>query len=208
MRAKVGEARDLAATSFLEMLIRLRTVLIQDVACMRHLCPTHPLFNHPLFASSAFLAYEEQMQDHLSTVSNPRELQLQLAMPSLMAHLTAEFAAQRQQDAELTARLAQLEIAGTKAAERTHNLLLDMLSGNVPFRIMADLSSTQLASSDGPSATAASSASTSATTGNPAASSSAASSSAARFPGFRMSRTITTVEQVFREWKELSLIHI
>ncbi|GAA5890114.1 hypothetical protein JCM5296_004773, partial [Sporobolomyces johnsonii] len=202
-RHEVGDDVDVTMTAqgFLRLLIKLRRVLLQDAACIRSKWPSHPVFSHPVFSSPAFLAFEETMQQHLATVEDPRDLQLQRVIPHVSQVISSGFAAQRQQFLELSTSFATLGIQLTAKTDATHTLLSDVLSGTVPLRLIADLSSSGAASSSTPPSTTSTSSSAAAVTATTSTTTSSATSTSSALP-FTMNRNLTTVDQAWREWTE------
>ncbi|GAA5919811.1 hypothetical protein JCM5296_002035, partial [Sporobolomyces johnsonii] len=183
---------------FLRLLIRLRRVLLQDVACLRLSCPSHPVFLHPLFSTPAFAAFEEKMQEHLRTVHDPAELQLQRVLPLLERLIVSSFAAQRQETLGLKGTIDDLSEQMEKVGSDNNNLLHDVLSGRIPITINAQLAPSSSPSSPSTPTTTVAAAALAANTTSSSSSSSASPAS----PAFSMNRKLTTVDEVWREWTE------
>lgn len=57
-----------AAIGFLELLVDLRSVLIQDAVLLKRKCPHHFVFQHPLFQSDDFKKFEKTMLGQIQIV--------------------------------------------------------------------------------------------------------------------------------------------
>ncbi|GAA5971967.1 hypothetical protein JCM11641_001589 [Rhodosporidiobolus odoratus] len=201
-----GVEQTICAGGFLRLLISLRGVILQDAACLRPIYPSHPLFSHPLFKDPLFTTFERQKKRHLETVEDLIQLQLQSLFPHLTEFITNSFAAQTQQQQATQDIISSLQAEVAKANASTHNCLSDILSGAVTLRLQAEVS--PASSSSTTSAIAIFSSSSSAAVATASASASASGTASTSTAGtsaravFSMSRTITTVDQAWREWTE------
>jgi hypothetical protein len=83
-----GKAEQTIATGgFLSLLQYLRTVVLQDAVVLQDLTPSHPIWKHNLFSSSAFVAFKETAKQQLRTTEDPAEQRLQKAIPILNAKI-------------------------------------------------------------------------------------------------------------------------
>ncbi|GAA5970603.1 hypothetical protein JCM11641_007367 [Rhodosporidiobolus odoratus] len=184
----------LSAINFLKLLIRLRPVIIQDAACIRATYPTHPIFLHPLFSSPAFLAFEQHMKQHLSTVQDPFALELERVLPLLTKHIDTGFDHQRQQLLQLVNIVSTLSEKVEKSGSSSHNLLSDVLNGRVAVRLHAETGGVNPEPS----------ASTPAASTSAAASPSTSASSSLVTPALplELNGALKTVDETWREWTE------
>lgn len=62
---------DVGAQKFLELVLFLRSVLLQDVVLMKAQYPECDLFRHPIFASAAFEDFARDLQEAITTRAEP-----------------------------------------------------------------------------------------------------------------------------------------
>ena len=69
------------------MILNLRDVILQDIAVMMNEegRGPHPLFQHPLFQSSDFRIYQEEMAEHMATGTDPFDSSIDAALPGVNA---------------------------------------------------------------------------------------------------------------------------
>ena len=65
---------DIAAEKFLEMLIWMRDVFLQDAAMLMDHMHEHPLYAHPLLQQPEFLAFKQQVQDECRRAAQEENL--------------------------------------------------------------------------------------------------------------------------------------
>jgi hypothetical protein len=134
---KTGEyQQSLAAKGFLELLDRLRTVILQDSVLMKHEHPGHPLWNHGIFSSDLYIRFMHDLQRSLDVQNDPTEHVLQKAMPLL---------SQKIQDVHTDLKSTITTAIGPVAETllKLQNNIGDVLSGRVPVYIHADSNSRQ-----------------------------------------------------------------
>ncbi|GAA5925952.1 uncharacterized protein JCM15063_005170 [Sporobolomyces koalae] len=139
-----NDESDIAAQSFLKLLLRLRKVVIQDAAILRPLRPTHPLFQHSLFSDPVYIEYEQSMARHLSASENlvPLPLQLHQAMPLLAEHITAGFASMMNRFSDYEAEMeAKIKTIQEEQANRLSTMIQDLFSGRVSLQFQPSASS-------------------------------------------------------------------
>ena len=179
---------------------------------LRKILPTHFIFNHPLFSSPAFLQYEQHALRTIETADDPADMRLRQAMPILAATMKTGFDAVMQASREQASR----SDASEKIDNALATMLADVLTGVAPIRLSAewprsasgppsnpvpDPEPVASTSSAPPQPTP--SASTSST--NPLATilaltAGSATTSSAATSSFTMSRTISTVADLWREY--------
>lgn len=76
-----GVEMNIAAGGFLNLLMQLRSIVIQDAVLLKQDFPDHFLFQHPIFSTQAFKDYEQTMQEVLQTQETPHDLLLKRAFP-------------------------------------------------------------------------------------------------------------------------------
>ena len=81
------QKRTIAAHGFLNLLLRLRRVLLQDCAFLQQRHPDNLLLKHDIFQSDAYRAYAAQVVQRSKAVKAPMEVQLQQVMPTLHAKM-------------------------------------------------------------------------------------------------------------------------
>ncbi|KAE8260648.1 hypothetical protein A4X13_0g227 [Tilletia indica] len=81
--------RDLAAQGFLRLLQYLRVIILQDAVVLRRSHPHLPLFSHPIFASTDFLAFEKELSPALDTPEKPVSVAVVEALPELAHFLSS-----------------------------------------------------------------------------------------------------------------------
>lgn len=78
---------DMAAVHFLKMLLKLRRVLLQDMAILGEEFPNNILLAYPVFKSGAFKAFAERVREAHRTEVRPLPVQFQSAYPELCAQI-------------------------------------------------------------------------------------------------------------------------
>lgn len=78
---------DLAGQGFCKLLLLLRKVLVQDMACLQPMYPNLPLFQHPIFNNQLFLDYSQQVINHIKTAEDPMEVRIASVLPELSSVL-------------------------------------------------------------------------------------------------------------------------
>ncbi|KAL8283994.1 hypothetical protein RQP46_005107 [Phenoliferia psychrophenolica] len=183
---------------------------------LRKIHPTFLLFEYPLFSSPSFLTYEQHALRTIVTSDDPADMRLRQAMPVLAETTKTGFDSLMQATREQASRSE----VGEKLIGALATMLTDVLTGVAPVRLNAEwprsatgqlptfpLASTSSAPSQ-PTASTSSSGSGSAQV--PAATDPLATilaltggrstSSTAATATFAMSRSITTVTDLWREY--------
>lgn len=79
-----GKVQDIAGQGFLRLLEYLETVLLQDSVVLRQMFPLHPIWNHPLFASSDYAEFSSVAIDLIkSTAGEQVHPTIRAALPVL-----------------------------------------------------------------------------------------------------------------------------
>jgi Centromere DNA-binding protein complex CBF3 subunit, domain 2 len=81
------DRKDLAAQGFLQLLVELRTILLQDSVLFRRHFPAHPLWNDPLFVREDYLTFAQDVEASLIDVEEPEELRLRQIVPDISTRL-------------------------------------------------------------------------------------------------------------------------
>jgi hypothetical protein len=72
------------------LLFYLQEVILQDSIALRKLFPNNPIWNHPVFQHSAYLAFAQKVEAYLQDKEHPSQLSLLYqAMPQLTDYLRA-----------------------------------------------------------------------------------------------------------------------
>ncbi len=82
------DTRDLAAQGFLHLLQQLRTILLQDSVIMRKEFPDHPIWTDPIFHRDDYLAFARDVELSLMDVEEPEEIQIRKALPAIAERLS------------------------------------------------------------------------------------------------------------------------
>lgn len=82
-----GYERNLAARGFLELVVYLRRVLLQDSAVFIAETPGCRMWSHPIFQSQEFRSFQRDLLLKIDTTPDPTELRLQQSLPLLSVQL-------------------------------------------------------------------------------------------------------------------------
>ena len=87
---QADQINDLAAMGLTNLLFYLREVILQDSVALRKLFPGNPVWNHPVFQHSAYLAFAQKVEACLQDTEHLSQLSLlHQAMPQLTDYLRA-----------------------------------------------------------------------------------------------------------------------
>lgn len=114
---------DIAAKGFLKTLEELRTVALQDSVVLRQKLPDHFLWDHSIFQSSLYREFEARVVGGQSTLQDPIEMKLQSAMPVLIDQQKAAFGALNGKVDDTRTHLGQ-------GLEKIQQMLSDLLADN------------------------------------------------------------------------------
>jgi hypothetical protein len=210
-----GDRNDLAGKAFLRLLDYLRTVLLQDSVLLRNEFPHHPLFHHSIFSDPEYLDFDQRMRQMLAVGEpQPQEVLIRQVVPIIADQMAA-------MENNLMQRWQ--EMFDYMRTERNHQrtVLDDVFSGRTPIYLNSNISSL-LQNPPTAAQTVASSSTVLPETPVPIARTSTASSALlppdtsssnvrqlpdqpvkeTGEPIYIMSRTVTTVDQLWREWFE------
>jgi hypothetical protein len=84
----IADREDLAAQGFLRLLQQLRIVLLQDSVIMRQEFPGHPIWTDPIFARADYLAFAKDVELSLLDVEEPEEVQIRKTLPAIAERLS------------------------------------------------------------------------------------------------------------------------
>ncbi len=198
---ELGEAtddrRDIAGQSFLRLLRLLRPILLQDSVLQMAEYPSHPIWNDPIFHCDDYRAFRQQLEHSLAQdAKQPEEVQVRRTIP-----VVADQSSQLRQTV-----LTQIEQSKREILGRLDGFD-DFVQGRVPF-VLTPMRNRPL--SEAPQATlgvskaipeAGVAAPTTGVALDAAASTAAVDSApTAGPPKYRLSRTVTTVPDLWREW--------
>jgi hypothetical protein len=175
-----GCERNLAARGFVELLVYLRRVILQDAAVLMHATPYLKIWRHPVFATGAFKAFQHNLLSKMESTDTPTELQLQKSLPLLSEQM-------RVQHAHISSQLAGL----ADQVQVSQDTMQRLFSGDLSFRLCTTEVSNEFSSSS------------SVTAPFSEIPSQAAATSAACVPAiYAMSRGLTRVPELWKEWHE------
>lgn len=190
------DRHDLAAQGFLRLLQQLRTILLQDSVFLRREFPEHPLWNHPVFVRQDYQEFAREVELSAMNVEEPEEIQIRKVVPIIAERLNI-----------VQQSLSQaIQSWGSKThltVDHLRTTLTDALAGRISFTIHASeaapasicaptpLSVVQAAPAPSYEAAGA------ATTPDPEDPENIAARTP---PAYRLSRTIATVPDLWREW--------
>jgi hypothetical protein len=124
MIAGDGIEQNLAARGFLELLVYLRRVLLQDCAILMCETPRSRIWSHPIFQSMEFKNFQEDLLSNIESTQDPTEHKLQQAMPILSTQL-------RNQHSSISNDIKELKLIVTKG----NTLLERFVNGGVCMRM-------------------------------------------------------------------------
>jgi Centromere DNA-binding protein complex CBF3 subunit, domain 2/Transcriptional activator of glycolytic enzymes len=81
------DRKDLAAQGFLQLLVELRTILLQDSVLFRKEFPSHPLWHDPLFVREDYLTFAQEVEASLGDIEEPEEIRLRQIVPDISIRL-------------------------------------------------------------------------------------------------------------------------
>ena len=79
--------REIAGTSFLQLMEYLRVVLLQDAAISISLGLHHKVYQHPIFSTVEFLAFQTDLLNSIKVTPEPESVMLSRAYPIVAEHL-------------------------------------------------------------------------------------------------------------------------
>jgi hypothetical protein len=189
MPASEEDRDDLAAQGFLRLLVQLRTILLQDSVIMRKEFPNHPMWSDPLFVREDYQRFAAEVELSLSNIEEPEEIQIKKTVPAIANRLTVV-------QQSLTQTIKDFSGKTDQQMSDLSRQLNSILSGEVSFIVRAASASSVPVSSLPVSS-------------DSAATVPAVSLSSYRInhtvlseipPAYEMSRTISTVPDLWREW--------
>lgn len=207
------DTQDLAAQGFLRLLQQLRIILLQDSVIMRKEFPDHPMWTDPIFQRDDYLAFARDVELSLLDVEEPEEIQIRKALPAIAERLST-----------IHQSLARdISGWGTEARQKLDGIqlnLADILEGRISITLHATPHHTAAAVSRPPAPPGPPTSSASTSLSPSASLSSTAPSSPSLLPqvlpqqqsppppppppslppSYLLSRAISTVPQLWREW--------
>jgi hypothetical protein len=216
------EQDDLAAQGFLRLLDQFRTIFLQDSVILRDLFPTHPIWTDPVFVREDYQEFAVQVKSCLSNIETPEEIQIRQTLPAIAQRLNVV----RQ---DINQRLDELDIKQNQRLSSIdcqllqQNVRLDeiseslqaLLTGQVEFTVRARTGETgQAIEATRPDSSLIQSKSRSLPPEPSSQQIQASRTSEERLitftvtsdtqlsepPRYQLSRTITTVPELWREW--------
>lgn len=221
---------NMAAKAFLKLMQELRKYLLQDAVFWQPRFPNHPIFKHPVFHQSEWVAFADALRTATEQAQEPEELTIQKVVPVIADRLVNLQTSTLQQHeltrgdirSEIIPRLNVLQaqwddmrergfVAEHEHSTRTHTTTTLRLAPSFGSPSTAAATATEdsipivvagpSGSSAGRSSSAASpSQSTAVTAALPNTSSGNIASDAV--PKFELSRSTVTVTQLWREWSQ------
>jgi hypothetical protein len=120
-----GHERNLAARGFLELIIHMRIVLLQDCAVLNANCPFLPLWVHPIFNCPEFKEFQHDLSTKMDSTPDPTELRLTQSLPLLSAQL-------KNQHGSLSNDIREVK----ESVEQGHKILQRFVSGGMLLRVL------------------------------------------------------------------------
>jgi Centromere DNA-binding protein complex CBF3 subunit, domain 2 len=124
-----AERNDLAGQGFLRLLQHLRTILIQDSVLLRRDFPTHPIFQHQVFATSEYLAFVRTTERALEVDQPlPQDVLVRQALPILTERVTL-----LEESLRRTTEMWSSRIYDEQISQRT--VFSDVFNGATPIHL-------------------------------------------------------------------------
>ena len=128
-----GVEVNIAAGGFLKLLLELRSVFVQDSVLLRKQFPKHFVFQHPIFESPQYRAFERRFDDMYETLEEPSRLRLDAVLPDLTQHIDAAVGQVVQIQKGMAIDLAQV----AKQSKLLSQTVVDVLNGTASVQISA-----------------------------------------------------------------------
>ena len=189
----------IATASFLQVMRFLKTVILQDSVLLSQKFPSSALWQHPVFLSAEYQQFRAQSQRALAEIQNPFSVQLQAVLPQvheglLSLHRTVDTTSQQlSQSSEPAIRDMEARLETSEQDSRR-------LASICQFLHQCSEGFSHILQSDPPVQPV-----------QPSFSSSSSSSPLPRqqdtpaldpVPDYRLSRTISTVRELWQEWDQ------
>ena len=113
LSAKLGARVNVEATAinYLRLLIRLRKVILQDVAVMKFHGKDHLIFNAEPFNSEAFRDYAQEVHIYMDNTEDPRDKTLDTVLPGVLQRMDRYYA-------DTSGKLSCMESRGKRIESR------------------------------------------------------------------------------------------
>jgi hypothetical protein len=192
--------------NFVEALKWFRIVILQDSVFLKEKFPDSCLWDHTLFEDAEYIEFAESVRNACQEASDPASQSILTIAPQIASMMNTKFAQSDQKTDILREEVVKVRETLMEIQTQTNDILqgnlinemrFDLTSqGNVSWRISVERGNENA----GPSMMRLTSANSSsnATSGT----SSSASDSAPRQVTYKMSRSIKTVKDLWREWKQ------
>ncbi|KAG2216881.1 hypothetical protein INT45_004565, partial [Circinella minor] len=128
--------QSIAANGFLQMLRQLSVVFLQDSVPLEELYPCLFIWNAPLFQDPQYITFKNKLTRSMNEAPTPQDLTLQMAMSLMHDYVRA-------MHTDVSARLASLTHNIEQQSQHTSQFLDDLLSGRIPFSLQVDPSYVQ-----------------------------------------------------------------
>jgi hypothetical protein len=186
--ADTDDRKDLAAQGFLRLLRELRVILLQDSVILKREFPAHPIWMDPVFTRADYLTFAQQVELSLLDMEEPEEIQIRKTLPAIAERLSVI-------QQSLTRDYNELRSAMEQRLGKIESQLSNLFEGQITINLntVRNHPTTTAAMMMAPVATS------STTTVAPIATPVEALPSP---DVYELSRTISTVPQLWREWTE------
>lgn len=77
------DRKDLAGQGFLRLLNELRTIILQDSVILRKEFPHHPIWNDPIFVRKDYKLFVDEVEHSLQVVEEPEEIKVRQIVPEI-----------------------------------------------------------------------------------------------------------------------------
>jgi Centromere DNA-binding protein complex CBF3 subunit, domain 2/Transcriptional activator of glycolytic enzymes len=202
-KADKADRQDLAGQGFLRLLQQLRIILLQDSVIMRREFPDHPIWTDPIFARGDYLAFAKDVELSLMEVEEPEEVRVRKALPALAERLSTLHQG-------LTRDINEWGAETKQKLDGIQLNLADLLQGRISITLhAAPLPTAAVSGPPTPASSAAMSFHSAPASQPPTGASSPPplpplppqhEQQQQQPPQYLLSRTISTVPQLWREW--------
>jgi len=188
-----ADGRDLAAQGFLRLLQQLRIILLQDSVIMRQEFPDHPIWTDPVFEQDDYRVFAKDVELFLLDVEELEEVQIRKTLPAIAERLNILHQS-------LARDVKDLSVQTREELNDIKTRLRDLFEGRVSITLSATRDVAAPACATPASMTTVTSFHPVPASPPAAVPGDAEPLSPAAAASYVLSRTISTVPQLWREW--------
>ncbi len=121
---------EIAGTSFLKLISYMRIVLLQDVALLIELGYNHPVLQHEIFQSQEYVCFRDQLLANIASTPRPQSVIIQQALPIVaedLCELRSQVSHVRSDMNNLTSSIQSMASAIQNNASRLHDQVLERI---------------------------------------------------------------------------------